>query len=252
MSGQEFITLQPASGAPVYIRFVENDPSLPYSSLTSWGWNATEVLVDDPDALAERLADSAFQIIGPPKDLWVAPDAPRAMQALGPGNEVLYLTQNSQVEGAFGLSGTNYGVERVFIMVVGGPSMEALRSFYADTLGAASEAATPWQIEVISKANGLDPTTTYPLTVAPLAPGYLVELDEYPDSIGARTRSDGYLPPGVAVVGFSSGTLAEVDLMWRSSPRPMAEFPYDGRSVGVIVGPASEWIELIETADGKD
>ena len=82
--------------------------------MTTFGWNATELLVKDPDALAEQLVTgSAFRMIGPPKDLWAAPDAPRAMQVKGPGNEVLYLTRNLD----FDFSGY---VDRVFIMVVGG------------------------------------------------------------------------------------------------------------------------------------
>ena len=51
-----------------------------HEAMTTHGWNATELLVKDPDPLAEKLAGSAFRMIGAPKDLWPAPDAPRAMQ----------------------------------------------------------------------------------------------------------------------------------------------------------------------------
>ena len=246
MAGQPSMILQPSNEAPVYLRFVEDEPVADYAPMTSWGWNATEILVADPDGLADRLANSPFKVIGPPKDLWAAPDAPRALQALGPGNEVLYLTSNPRMERVFGLT-ANYGIERVFIMVVGGPSMDALRGFYADTLGAPSEAATPFQISVIANANGLDPETTFPLAVAAIAPGYLIELDEYPPTIGARASNIGHLPSGIAVVAFTAEGLDPAKPDWRSAPRRMAEFPYDGRSVGVTVGPAGEWIELIDT-----
>ena len=246
MAGQPSMILQPSGGAPVYLRFVEDEQVPDYAPMTSWGWNATEILVANPDELADRLADSPFKVIGPPKDLWNAPDAPRALQALGPGNEVLYLTSNPRMERAFGLT-ANYGIERVFIMVVGGPSMDALRRFYAGTLGAPSEPATPFQISVISNANGLDPESTFPLTVAAIAPGYLIELDEYPPAIGARSSNMGHLPSGIAAVAFTAEGLDPAKLEWRSAPRRIAEFPYDGRNVGVTVGPAGEWIELIET-----
>ena len=251
MAGQPSLLLAPADGAPVYLRLVEDEPVAGYAPMTSWGWNATEILVADPDGLAESLADSPFTIIGPPKDLWAAPDAPRAFQVLGPGNEVLYLTSNPQMERVFGL-GPDYGVERVFIMIVAGPSMGALRTFYADTLGAPSEPATAWQISVIANANDFAPETTFGLTVAAIAPGYLIELDEYPPSLGMRPGKAGHLPPGIAAVGFTTQGLDPAKLDWRSAPRPMAEFPYDGRTVGVTVGPAGEWIELIETAAESD
>ena len=218
MAGQPSMILQPSGGAPVYLRFVEDEPTPDYAPMTSWGWNATEILVANPDELAERLADSPFKVIGPPKDLWNAPNAPRAFQALGPGNEVLYLTSNPRMERAFGLK-ANYGIERVFIMVVGGPSMDALRRFYASTLGAPSEPATPFQISVISHANGLDPDSTFPLAVAAIAPGYLIELDEYPPTIGARSSNMGHLPSGIATVAFTAESLDPEKLEWRSAPR---------------------------------
>lgn len=251
MSGKSSMLLQPANGAPVYLRLVEDEPVAGYAPMTSWGWNATEILVADPDGLHDRMVDSPFTIIGPPKDLWTAPEAPRAFQVLGPGNEVLYLTSNPPMSRVFGLT-EDYGVERVFIMVVAGPSMDALRSFYADSLGAPSEPATDWQISVIANANGLPAETTFGLTVATIAPGYLIELDEYPPSVGMRPTIAGYLPPGIAVVGFTTEGLDREKLDWRSAPRPMAEFPYDGRNAGITVGPAGEWIELIETPPPSD
>lgn len=245
MQGKPYLLLEPASGAPVYLRFVEDEPAEAYAPMTSWGWNATEILVSDPDAIERSMADSPFEVIGPSKDLWDAPNAPRAMQALGPGNEVLYLTRNDQLADAFGLAGQDFGVDRTFIMVVGGPSMDDLRSFYAETLGAPSDAASPFRITVISKALGLPTETTYPLTVARLAPGYLIELDEYPAAAGPRPVSVGHLPPGVAMVTFRATLEDAAALAWRSAPRPVAEFPYAGRRTGVIVGPAGEWIELV-------
>ena len=83
--------------------------------------------------------------------------------------------------------------------------------------------------------------------MAAIAPGYLIELDEYPPTIGPRSSNMGHLPSGIAAVGFTAEGLDPAKLEWRSAPRRIAEFPYDGRNVGVTVGPAGEWIELIET-----
>jgi catechol 2,3-dioxygenase-like lactoylglutathione lyase family enzyme len=240
-AGHDYALMRPASGAEVYLRFVEGPELEGYEPLRNWGWNATELLVTDPDALAARLQDSPFEIIGPPKDLWNAPDAPRALQTLGPGNEVLYLTRNGSFE-------TRSEVDRVFIMVVGGPSMAALRDFYGGRLGLRVGDATPFQISVLSRAQGLPADTTYPLAIATVSDDFLIELDEYPTTAGSRPISAGHLPPGTAMVTFEVDSLDRFDLSWRAEARAVDDFPYAGRRAAVTIGPAGEWIELIETA----
>ncbi|MGI9308079.1 MAG: hypothetical protein ACR2P6_02380, partial [Gammaproteobacteria bacterium] len=76
MQGKATIIMQPASGASVLVRFVEDAPGDTYAPMLSWGWNATELLVKDPDAIAASMVDSAFNVVGAPKDLWDAPNAP--------------------------------------------------------------------------------------------------------------------------------------------------------------------------------
>lgn len=247
MAERGYLVMQPASKAPVYLRFVENDKVEDYAPMTSHGWNATELLVTDPDALAEKLSDTQFEIIGPPKDLWQAPNAPRAMQTLGPGNEILYLTWNADFE-------IETFVDRVFIMVLGGPSMQSMSAFYRDKLGLVVGEATPFSISVISNAQGLPPETTYPLAIATVSKEFLIELDEYPAGISNRTVKPGLLPPGTSMVTFEvDADLDDLAVEWRVKPREIDGFPYDGRDVGVTVGAAGEWIELVEAeSDDED
>ncbi|MFQ5634884.1 MAG: VOC family protein [Gammaproteobacteria bacterium] len=240
MTGRHYLLMEPDSGAPVFIRFVENDPVEGYAPMTTHGWNGTELLVTDPDALAGRLNNSAFRIIGPPKDLWAAPNAPRAMQALGPADEVLYLTRN-------GNFATDTFVDRVFIMVLGGRSMAAMGAFYRDRLGLAVGEPTPFRISVISRAQGRPAETSYPLAIATVSQDFLIELDEYPDDTPARPVTPGHLPPGTAMVSVEiEGELDDLGVEWRAQPRTVDSFPYNGREVGVTVGAAGEWIELVE------
>jgi len=241
MQGSEYLLMKADSDADVYLRFIEQADVQGYSPLTTYGWNATELLVLDPDAMAKQLDDSAFEIIGAPKDLWVAPDAPRAMQVLGPGNEVLYLTRNSQFV-------TNATVDRVFIMVVGGPSMAAFSDFYGTKLGLNVSDATPFNISVLSKAQGLPVETKYPLAIATVSSEYLIELDEYPEAIGSRPMVTGEIPPGVSIVSFIVEDLDAMKLEFRAEPRALKSFPYNGRRTAVAVGPAGEWLELLETS----
>lgn len=239
-AGRQYVMMRPASEAEVYLRFVAGPAVVGYAPLTTWGWNATELLVTDPDALAARLEGTPFEVIGRPKDLWDAPNAPRAMQTLGPANEVLYLTRNPDFP-------TLAAVDRVFIMVVGGPSMTALSEFYTAQLGLPVGQATPFPISVLARAQGLPAATTYPLAIATISEDFLIELDEYPTAVGPRPIASGHLPPGTAMVSFEVDSLDKFDLIWRTEPKAIDAFPYDGRRVAVTVGPAGEWIELIET-----
>ena len=240
VAGHNYLLMRPASGDPTLIRFIEAQPAPGYSPMTSYGWNATELLVQDPDRLADRLAGSSFEIAGPPRDLWDAPDAPRAMQVTGPGQEMLYLTRHPKYA-------TNSFVDRVFIVVVGGPSMDAFRDFYGDRLGLTVGDTSAFRIGVLSKALGLPGDTTYPLAIAAIPPRFLVELDQYPEVASPRTRLPGALPSGVAMVSFEVDALGNFDLDWRGPPAQLSAEPYAGRRSAVTVGPAGEWIEMIET-----
>jgi len=244
-AGRSYLLMQPASEAPVYLRFVVGPQVEGYAPMRTFGWNATELLVTDPDKLADQLVDEAFRIVGPPKDLWAAPDAPRAMQVIGPGNELLYLTRNGNFV-------TNTFVDRVFIMVVGGPSMAAFRDFYGKEMGLPIGAATPFKIGVISRALDLPADTTYPLAVANISRQFLIELDEYPAAAVSRPVADDSLPPGTAMVTFEVEDLDALALTWRAPPKAVAGFPYAGRRTAVTQGPAGEWIELVEMKPPQD
>lgn len=247
MAGSAYVLMKPANGAPVYIRFIEDREAPLHEPMTSHGWTVTELLVADTDAVADRLRESDFRIIGEPKDLWPAPDAPRAMQAVGPGNELLYLTTNNPAAQALELGKDMPLVERAFIMVAGGPSMTDLLDFYGETLGLEIDPPQPFQITTISKANNLPLDTTYPLAIVRLAPGYLLELDEMPSVTGPKPQSEGRLPPGIGAVGFTVSRMPTSGVEWVSEPRPVADAPYNGRETGLIRGPAGELIELLLT-----
>ena len=240
-AGQPYLLMRAESRHPALLRFVEAEPVAGYAPMLTHGWNATELLVKDPDAVAERLEGSAFEIVGPPEDLWEAPNAPRAMQAIGPGNELLYLTRNDQFA-------INSFVDRVFIMVLGGPSMAAFNDFYGDRLGLAVSEPQAFRIDVLANALALPAdTTTFPLAIATISKDFLIELDEYPaGATQPRTRQAGMLPPGVAMVGFAVASIDSLDLDWRAAPAELPEVPYLGATVAVAVGPAGEWLEFIE------
>ena len=175
---------------------------------------------------------------------------------------MVYLTRIIPEGSGFNLGSAQSYVDRVFIMVVGGPSMEDLQNYYRDTFDMPVTEASDWTIGVISRLNDLPEDTTYPLAVAEFEKDFLIELDEYPtdscqffffslikiceEAIVAREVAEGHLPPSTSVVSFYVDSLDEIDVTWRKEPTVIDSFPYNNRRVGVTIGVAGEWIELIE------
>ncbi|MFN2099906.1 hypothetical protein ACEWMW_07415 [Altererythrobacter sp. MF3-039] len=248
MEGAPLLLMQPESGADFALRFVEAEPTEGYAALQTHGWNAAELLVQDPDAMAERLAASTFEVIGMPYDLGGNPNA-RAMQVQGPSGEILYLTRlKGDYAEFFGTA--NCPVDRGFIMVAGGPDHDAMKRFYAD-LGQEIVGESDFPITVLSRALGLPRETRYPLSSARLARSYSFELDGYPEQTRARPRRYGELPPGIAMVSVAVNNLDAIDLEWRSPPKPITHAPYNGRRAAVAIGAAGEWLECVDGGETK-
>ena len=248
MVGHPYIVMQPSSGEPVYLRFIEEEDRKNYRPMGTYGWNSTEILVQDPDKLATELESSTFEIIGMPYDLYPTPDAPRAMQVLGPSDEILYLTRIIPEGSGFNLGSAQSYVDRVFIMVLGGPSMKALQDYYKTSFNMPVTEASDWTIGVISKMNGLPEDTVYPLSLVQFEENFLIELDEWnsDDVFESRDVKEGHLPPSTSMVSFSTNSIDEINVEWKHEPQSINAFPYNGSKVGVTVGVAGEWIEIIE------
>lgn len=243
--------LAPASGDPSYIRFIEcggdTDPDPPITC----GWNATELLVTDVDALARRLADSPFRILGGPADLYPREKAPRAMQTRGPAGELVYFTRLLPGGSRYGLKQARSAVDRVFIVTVGGRSGDAMEAFYGGAMGLRVMDRVPFINPILAHGCRVHPGSVFQTSIAPI-PGrrFLVEMDEYPAAAGAavpeRPRSAGGLPGGMAMVTFFVPDLDRIGLPFRAPPRRVAGLPYCNRRAAVIEGAAGEWLELVE------
>jgi hypothetical protein len=240
MAGRPYLLLQSESGAKVYLRFVQATPVAGYEPLKTYGWNATEILVQDPDALAERLADSPFKIIGPPRNL-SSDENIRAMQVLGPAQELLYLTRVKPDGSVFKLGSAATEVDHAFIVVCGHPTLAAARDFYASQLHLKVTPPSGVRMSVLSKAHGLDPEVLHPLALVELRETGLIELDQSPTQTKQRPQHEGELPPGLALVSFA------VDALEGFAATVLPEALYDGRRAVILRGAAGEWIELIES-----
>lgn len=277
MRGMPYALLQPASGAAVYLRFIETGNKAGYWPPVTQGWIATEVLTTDPDAVLEALREgrsalqtaeprqnisaepphvdsgagylAGFTHIGGPADLYPSPKSARALQMAGPAGELIYFTRILPGGSRFGLHGAKSFVDRPFIMVVGGTSLSDLHRFYGATLGLRIWPQAPFRITQMSRVLGLPPETAYPISLARI-PGrsFLLELEELPAYIQGRKVPDGQLPEGLAMVAFAAAPLHELRIDYRAEPRAIHLPPYNGRKVAVTTGPAGEWLELIESS----
>ena len=246
MSGRPYLMLRPESNANIYIRVVQGDVPSDYKPMSTYGWNATEILVQDPDALAEtiRKPGSGFTLAGEPRPL--GPNSPiRAMQAIGPAHEVVYLTKPP--EGG-SLETAHTFVDRPFILILGNRDLPTTRAFLDSTLGLSSGKPVEARMTVLNKAFGLDIETTHPLTLARVSPQYAIELDQYPDVAKERPQAPGELPPSMALVSFETPSLEPVKDKLLAPPQKIKQAPYDGRRTGTLRGPSGELIELIEDA----
>jgi catechol 2,3-dioxygenase-like lactoylglutathione lyase family enzyme len=247
--GKRFAVMQPASGAQVYMRFIETGERPGYWPPVTWGWNATEILVQDPDELANLLNGSPIERFGGPGDLYPSPKAPRAIQTLGPSGAMLYFTRILPGGSRYGLHGAQASVDRVFNVVLGGPSLDELSIFYRDKLGLRVGEPMGFTMTLAAQACGAPPETTFPICVAPVRPRHaILELDEYPQNSAPRPREKGHLPGGMSMVGFDTRSIDAIDVPIRREAQAIEEFPYNGRRCAVIEGPAGEWLELLETA----
>jgi len=250
MRGRDYVLMQPASGEPVYLRIVSAEAPLPgYAPLRTYGWNANEILVEDPVALAPRLREP-FKEIGAPRPLDFNPNV-IAMQVTGPAGEVNYFTRIPPTGSVFNLGSAKSFVDRTFIVVVGGPDVGALRAFYRDVLQAPTTDPQPSKINVLQDAYGLSPDAETLMGIVQFPSSFLIELDQYPEGAIARPIRRGHLPPGIAMVTFAVKNFDAVPLPWKVKPAVRTEAPYNGRRAGLIIGPAGEWIELVETGDSR-
>lgn len=240
VAGRPVLTLGPASGESVFLRFVEGAEAAGWSALTTFGWNATEFVVQDVDLLAERLANGPFEILGPPKGLTRFPMI-RAMQVLGPAGECCYFTQVGRGSG-LELARARSFVGRVFIVVAAGPDADALFEPYG-RFGNKRDAPVATPVQVISRAHELPAQTLHRHGLVRLPEGTLIELDQYPPSARARTTADGALAAGMSIVTFEVPSLGRHPLL---APAARCDLPGIAGRAGCLRGATGELIELLE------
>ncbi len=244
MTGKSMLVMQPASSDLFYLRFIESDPVDGYTPLTTEGWNATELLVEDPDLLASQLEESPFNIIGMPRNLSTDGHV-RAMQVQGPSGEIIYLTRiTGKRKNMYSCAQSN--VDRAFILTIGTNNFDDTVQFYGERFKHNVLSFGKTTIRVISKAMQLDAETLYPMKIAQIGNRQNIEIEGYPFKADNKPRHNKQLPPGMSLVSFEVPSLQALELDWQLSPRRIDDDFYQNAKVATTIGTAGEWLEFIE------
>jgi len=240
-AGQAYSKLVPLGGSDVFVRLVEIEDVPEYEPLASLGWGAIEITVQDVFAVADIMARERVEILSPPAAL--APGSPiRAMQVVGPGREVLYLTDNIGDRKASNHPEADAMIGRIFIMVLAGRDLPEMKSFYERNLGLSDQGDLVLPVPVLARAHGMPNDHKYDISVLVASErGNKVELDLYPQHIGDRPQTSGMLPPGVAMTAIEVADISALDVEWISPPARFGSAP----PTAVTRGPVGELIEVI-------
>ena len=245
--GARTATLGPESNNPPWIRFVESPKVAGYRAMTTFGWHSLEINVQDVDRIPKRLEHSSFRIVGDPHALGMSSTI-RAMQVIGVAEEALYLTQIPDDGSLPHLPIAETFIDRIFIVPLGSPNMDETRAWYLKHFPNIQKGmeARDIKISLINDALNIDPDTKCSICTIRLPEKTSIEIDDYPAAATLRPRNPESLPPGICTVSFAVDSLEKVSLDFIGPIGVIPEFPYNQRKMGVIVGNASEMIELVE------
>jgi len=242
-AGARFAVMQPASGAACYLRFVEQPAHPKYRPLQTFGWAAVELCVTDTDAVAARMANSPFEIIGPPKAL-DGMDTIYPMQVRGPDGEIVYLTQIRQQSEGYRLQAARTLIDQIFILVLACRDLEVTGRWLETTLAWAKGATFEIDYTMINKSFDLTPGTKHPLATIRHGDDVFMEIDTYPGAATLRAGHKGWLPPGIAMASFIVPELPDAE--WLSAPTKCDGEIYKGARAGVLHGPDGALFEIME------
>ena len=201
LTNADYVVIQPEKSDDFSFRFIHQPDQSNYIAFKSVGWNAAELIVEDVDGLAVQLENSPFKIIGAPADLSFTKDI-RAMQVMGPANEILYLTQFKNKIPEFDSPKPRCSVDQTFIVVLAGKSLDEMQNYFHNNFGLAKATIIESRIRSISRVFNYPEDTKYKAAALALKGQSMIELDELPKEGESRLSLDGYLPAGISMVSF--------------------------------------------------
>jgi hypothetical protein len=247
-AGRRFTVCRPASGQPVYLRFVQGEAQPDYQPFRTYGWAAIEICVQDVGAVNTRMQASPFEIIGPPAPLDGMPNIV-AMQVKGPDREIVFLTQIlSPNFPEFDLPSAQSLIDRIFILVLGCSDMEGAKTWFEGALKLRAGATIELAYNVLSDAFGFAPDHKHAIATLSQGRNVFLEVDQYPPQASRRPQRPGDLPPGVALATLVHPDLDELPGPWIVAPHTPAGAIYGGARAATMIGPDGVLIEVVEGA----
>jgi len=244
-AGARHAMLQPDSGAHCFIRLVEAPLPRDFRPTRTYGWAAYELTVKDVFGWPERLADSGFEVVGPPKVLEGLPYFV-PMQVLGRGREMIYLNEVARDMPDTDLPKARSLTDHIFIVILATPDRKATVDWYERELRLDIGGSHTLAYSMINNAFGLG--SDYRTTLTMMQKGRLpiIEVDDYPPAATSRQGNPGLLPPGNSLVTLAVDDLDALDVSFIQPPVRRDGPLYGGRRAGTVRGYAGELIELLE------
>ena len=244
-AGRPYAVLQPASGATVFLRFVEGHPVADYLPIRSYGWAAIEICVQNVAVVNERMLRSPFEVIGPPTAIAGFPTI-LPMQIRGADQETVYLTEITADAVRHGLPVAASLIDRPFIVVLACADLAATVRWFEGVLGLEVSGPVAIRYSMIAQAFGLPDDQLHDIVTAKWQQQVFLEFDQYPAGTVPRPRHPGALPPGVAICTMTHPYLDRLHGHWASPPVTRSGVIYGGRHVGVLETPDGALLEVID------
>lgn len=244
-AGRPLVVAAPASGADVYLRFVQGEPPADYRPLRSYGWAAIEICVQDVLAANERMLRSPFEIIGPPREIDGLP-AIYPMQVKGPDQEIVYLTQIRSDLPSYDLPRAGAPIDKLFILVLACSNLQASLDWFERNVRLQHGRTMDIVYTMLAGAFGLPMEDLHTIATVVHERDVFLELDQYPPAATPRPRHDGELPPGVAICTLKHPAFDTVCGDWVRPPAVRDGVVYGGRRAGTLRAPDGTLVEVIE------
>jgi hypothetical protein len=229
-----------------FLRLVEQRREPAYRPLRTYGWAAIEICVSDVEAVAARLSDSPFRIIGPPKPLDGWPSI-KPMQVEGPDGEIVYLTEIQTCPPGMKLRQAQALIDSLFILVAAHSDLTSARAWYAERLGLTIGPVSAIAYTMLQNSF-TTPDAKFELCTAGLGDQVFLELDQYPPAAEPRPRFAGHLPPGCAIGTLAVDDITPFEAHAIATPVKPGGAIYGDHSALTLIGPDGILLELVETA----
>jgi hypothetical protein len=243
-AGRAYTICQPASGAAIFLRFVQGKPHPDYRPLRSFGWAAIEICVTDVLAVNDRMLRSPFEIIGPPRRLDGLPTI-FPMQIRGPDQEIVFLTQIDGDLPDQDLPRAATLIDKLFILVLACSDMKVSLAWFRAALRLDPGRDIALEYAVLSDAFGLPQATKHLIATVTHERDVFLEVDQYPNAATTRPAHPGELPTGIAMATVLTPDIDAITAEWITAPARRQGALYAGQMAGTVRGPDGSLVEVV-------